>query len=235
MFITEILNNLSDAQRHEWIRFIHKWLSGSYMGKKTDQLILQKWKEFKILFPHNEQPKYLYRLITIPKDKIDEKIISMKPSPYPVSSWSGSKRGIDFVAGLAREFEENISETARVVIKASIPSSAILATKKTISKAILELTHDYFEKYPEYSEVIIKNGERERIHGHRGWPEEDEKDGFTRDDVGDWQWWATERGGPNRQNEYVVETPENILCEIVDIYRIGDKDIKIGHDDPINA
>jgi hypothetical protein len=235
-----MLKKLPELERHRLLSFIHSWLGGSYMGPTKDQTVVSTWEELHRLFPVKANGKVtLYRLVTIPKRLAEKKMISFRPAPGQISSWASNLTGADCAAGIAREHEEDMSSTARVVIKAEVDAATILASTATIKKMVNTLAHDYFDRYPDTEHVEIRTDgpyKGSKVHSmvrHPEYPGGDDTN-LTMDDVGYMLDVCSRRGGWCRQYEYVVRTPELVEAEIVRIYRIGDRELRQGNDDPHN-
>lgn len=252
MLITEIVSPpqqiraMSDADRHTMLKFIGKWLAGSYMigSRKMNALPhdpATMWEQIATLFPP-EVPAHLrlFRLVTVPIAYANRHHFSIKPALGKVSSWSGTLVGIDAVAGVATDMTHNYgsykdkTETARVAIEATIPGSAVLATPLSIRKAFLTLSHDYFDRYQEVEHREVKDGQTYISYSHPGYPGGDDAS-FDMNEVGFYQDVLTRPGGAYRQYEYVVRTPPRVDATLVQVYRIGDETIRRGNDDPHNG
>jgi hypothetical protein len=235
---------MSDAERHMWLKFIAQWLAGSYMfaprksmSQMRDPAVM--WQQIATMFPPKVPPQVrLYRLITVPIKYARMQHFSIKPAEGSVSSWSGTLVGIDAVAGVATDMRHNYggykdrTETARVAIEATIPGASVLATPISIRNAFMTLSHDYFERYPEA--VTRTPGDNGRILStvsYPGYPGGDDQQ-FTMDDVGFYQDVLNRPGGAYRQYEYVVRTPPRVDATLVQVYRIGNDEIRAGNDDP---
>jgi len=200
------------------------------MGKKSDPSVLQKWKELSIRFPPEiSSPTILYRLVTIPIGRTKDKHLTFRPAPGYASSWSQKLSGIRYVAGIARDFKEN-ARTARVVIKSEISPDFILATPASIKKAFRSYSHDYFDRYPEVEVKEKKNGDVYSKTTWPGYPGGDDAE-FDMDEMGYMREVLNRPGGFHLQHECVVETPESIDAEIVEIYRLGNKILKHGQEE----
>lgn len=224
---------MSDAERHEWLKFIYEWLAGQFMrDQPTD--ILERWSQLAKLFPPKVPSEIsLFRLVTVPVKYAAVKQFSLKPALGKVSSWTRTLVGLDAVAGIATDMsgDRRVSETARIGIEATIPGHLVLATPMSIRNAFMTLSHDYFERYKETPVEYTKDGVRHLSVTYPGWPGGDDAM-FAMDDVGFLQDVLNRPGGHYRQYEYVVETPPKVDATVVQIYRIGVKDIRMGNDDP---
>jgi hypothetical protein len=229
--IYESVKAMTDLERHRILDFMYTWLRGSYMGDMTAGPYLV-WKEISTLFPVKVTGDIkLYRLVTVPVDYAEKKEFSFRPAPGKASSWCKNIAGLDYVAGIAYERNADVRATARVAISAIIPAKDILATPTSIRKAVLEISKDYFTKYPD-KEVCIKRGKQTvpTLVQHPDYPggqspnmDLSEVD-FLRSIV---QW----RGGYHRQHECVVETPERVVATMERIYRLGNDDIRAGKEE----
>lgn len=234
----KIPRGMTDEQRHDWLRFIWMWLSGQYMGDKQTPDVAERWKEFARIFPPKVKSVVpLYRLVTVPLRYAEQEVLSFKPAPGRVGSWSQTMTGIDAVMGVATD-QGSSPDTARLAIQANIPGQSILATPSTIKAAFLAMSHDYFDRYPEveHREPIPDEPGRfiSRV-GFEGWPEEDQKRGFDPYEIGFIRSvYQAYRGGFYRQYEVVVETPPQIEGKVVRVYRLGNKVLNYGNDDPHN-
>lgn len=197
---------LTDSERLKWAAFIHYWLIGGYIGNKKNSATL--WEKFAKTFPPKAKTMPLYRLVTVPIQFAEQKMINFRPAPGAVGSWTTSLRGIEYVAGLAVEQTEdgNLHKTARVAIKATISGDAILATPVSIRDAFVKMTEGWYEKY---GEGDIPEPVRDKWN-------------FYIDDVEYLRSTLKQRGGYQRQSEVIVRTPPAIKAEIVALYRVGD-------------
>lgn len=249
MLLTEIINpprqiqSMSDAERHTMLKFIGKWLAGTYMVSTYKMKTLPHdpatmWQQIAKLFPPKVPAQLrLFRLMTVPLAFAKKQHFAIKPAPGRVSSWSGTLVGIDAVAGVATDMLHNYgsykdkTETARVAIEATIPGSAVLATPRSIRDAFMALSHDYFERYPEVVHSEEKDGRTYVSYSHPGYPGGDDAS-FDMNEVGFYQDVLNRPGGAYRQYEYVVRTPPRVEATLVQVYRIGNETIRIGNDDP---
>ena len=232
--ISPAIKQMSDEDRRDWIMFLIRWLRGEFMQKATDEQ-LAKWEEFAQLFPHGvTAPLPLMRLLTIPIKYADMKEFELKqPAPGPVGSWTSTKRGLDSVAGIARDFAEGELEqkTARIGISAVIEPNDLLATVKTIRQAFLAFTHDWHGQF-EYTQT--KRGNKydtisTHYHPYLGDTSED-----FHEELGYYQGLCRRyTGGPYRQYEHIVRT-HPVQAKRVIIYRVGSKELRYGNDDPHN-
>ncbi len=210
------ITSMSVMERHMWATFLYKWLSGDYMSGFSKD-VPEKWRIFAKIFPPKQNDRNLFRLVTVPVRYAKQTEITFKPAPNSISSWTRTLTGLDAVAGIAQEMSGIESKTARIGIEARINGKSILATPITIRDAFMDLTYDY-DKY------FINSGE-----DHPDWP------GDNRFDMGDvyfLQDVLNRTGGHYRQYEYVVETPPRVTATVVQIYRIGTNEIRLGNDDP---
>lgn len=236
-----VADSLPFETRHEWVKFIHFWLSGNYMDDQQPADALQRWWEFARLFPPGVSgPRTLYRVVTIPVEMAGQTDLRFRPAPNPVSSWTETRFGMDTVVGVAWDIEGERqgrqAKTARVGIQAVIPANLVLATRATLRYAFLALTHDYWDRFPEV--VVQKQVGRETyisVYNNKDWPEPEEV-AFNMGDVGYLQDLFTNiNGGPYRQYEWIVETPPVVDAKIVKRFRIGNRTLSHGHDDPHNS
>jgi hypothetical protein len=221
---------MSDAERHQLLEFIYNWLSGSFMQKPSPNALV-RWQTVARLFPPKVSGEMsLFRLVTVSSTFAAQRRFTFKPAPGVVSSWTSTLVGLDAVAGVATDLLHNYgsavdrTETARLGIEATIPGDLIFATPTTIRNAVMALSHDYFERY---REVVRKD----HTVTHPGYPGGEDAS-FHMDDVGFLQDVLNRPGGHYRQYEYVVRTPPQVDATVVQIYRIGDKIVRQGNDDP---
>ncbi len=224
------------TERHEWLKFIYKWLSGSYMNK-TDPGLLRRWQQFAKMFPPKVPGQInLFRLVTVPVRYAKEQHFSFKPAKVKASSWTRTLVGLDAVAGVARDFKEFDSQypTARIGIEATIPGHLVLATPVSIRNAFMMMSHDYPDRYKETEYSYVKNGVTYGGTKFPGFPgeEDPEKSDFSMYDVYTLHDVLNRPGGHYRQYEYIVQTPPKVNATVVQLYRVGAEDLRMGNDDP---
>ena len=227
---------MSDAERHNLLEFIYHWLSGSFMQKPSPNALV-RWQLLARLFPPKVSGDVrLFRLVTVSSKFAQQRQFIFKPALSVVSSWTRTLVGLDAVAGIAtdirHEYGKDQTETARLGIEATIPGDLVLATPTTIRNAVMALSHDYFERY---KEVVHKEKRPDGLTyvttSNPGYPGGDNAH-FSMDDVGFLHDVLNRPGGHYRQYEYVVRTPPQVAATVVQIYRIGDKIMRHGNDDP---
>ncbi len=227
----------TDAQtRHKWLEFIHMWMSGQYMGKSTAGP-LEKWTEYRRMFPTGLTGTIpLYRVCTIPTNRI-KPVMRFDPTVGVCSSWSKTKRAMQFVAGIAREKtpSDKIANTSRIGICANIPAGLVLATPKTIKQGFLGFSKDYHDKYPMVQPPPTIDAEGYKNYGpeqlHPDWPgsEPGPKNAhFDTNEVGFLQDRLSRPGGFYGQHEYVVQSPSQVTAQYVKTFRSGHDEIDPG-------
>lgn len=223
--------------RHKIVDFIHRWLSGQFMGKQRSDKAAQGWRTIAEMFPPEVPAQIkLYRVVTVPLALVQGKkigdMITLTPTLNSVASWSLRLAGTDPVAGIAREFKGG-PNTARIAIAAVLPGKSVLATPRTIRDAFLILAHDYWTRFPERTtRTPTKDGMTTISTDHVGYPETT-PDGLSMDDVGFYMDVLNRPGGHYRQYEVIAEAPPTpIQAQIVRVYRRGLDDVRQGNDDP---
>ena len=220
---------MSEKEKYKFLDFINKWYRGDYMGKNQAGPY-EMWKNLSLLYPPRISGDVtLFRLVTVPIKLASKTTFTFRPAPGVTSSWCKNMSGLDYVAGIAREFEwENSHTTARIAISAVIPGRLILATPTSIKKAILDLSHG-FEKYQEteHREKRADGRIYSSMKPHPDYPLGADAD-TKFDDIDFLRGMTYERGGWHRQHECVVETPDSVEATVVRKYRVGDKELRDG-------
>jgi hypothetical protein len=227
-----VIRNMTDAQRHDYLEFLYNWLIGVHMGH-TDESPLLMWTKISQMFPPNISKNIvpLYRLATLPKKYADFNEINVRPAPGPIGSWSIKLIGLESVMGVTvdKAFGD---DTARIGYKSEIPSELILATPSSIKNAFLTMSHDYMERYPEIERTYQNNNRKVVSYDtNPNWPGS-KYSSFDLSEVEYMQDVISKRGGFLRQYECIVKTPPKILMQKVKVFRIGRQVLHPGNDSP---
>lgn len=219
-----IIPNISDEERLGLITFIIEWLGGTYM--RTQEVPFEKWDRIAELFPpHTVKPKRLMRVVTLPIRFADMKHFHLpKPALMKYASWTSTHFGLESVAGIAVDVDEEKPDTCRIAIGATIRPEDVMATHRSLKKAFLSLAADWdYDSHGEpkdgvYPEYLGRN-DIEVINHDLGYYL-----GLF-DDI---------KGGPLRQYEHIVRTTP-LDVKNLRVYRRGKEHFYGGHDDPHNS
>lgn len=216
------VEDMSERQRHQWAKFIHSWLIGRYMTV-NDPRVEQHWLRFSKMFPHDiTVPKKLYRLMTIPTSYDGKTSFKIKPSPHNISSWSGSKHGLNGVLDVADDVQAG-PDNMRVAVRAMFDPDNILATPDTMNTAFNYLTRDYFDRYPEQTfKLPSKSGKMKYYTYNKGYRDFEPNSAFNMDEIGYTQ--DKLRQGSKYaffQDEYIIHSPAQLNVVVIKTYRVG--------------
>jgi hypothetical protein len=236
-----VTGRMSDQEKYELAQYVYHWLSGNFMKGEGDwSHHMNQWKLIHSMFPPRfpRDPVRLYRLVTLPLEFADKQDLVIAPGHGPLTSWSKTLSGIDAVMGVATDMNDDADTSCRIAVTADIPTSWILATHTSMRDCFMSLTHDYFEKYPEVTEITKEpkpEGGFWEVHRttNPGWPG-DENGDFRMDDVGFLHDVMNRPGGHYKQYEVVVNTPPKMEVKLVRVYRRGKEILRYGNEDPHN-